>query len=1281
MGSVSADVSGGSHRKGSHDSYKRHMQLPVGFLPSQPTPTISPTHLPDMPTIALVDTAAHESLGPIAKIKLEEYIGHDQVFDIANTPPETVVQRMYDHLESLKTNDIKGAIEMQTQLRVLLMGDHKRVYRTLQAFLRSPSLPEVSLAIAPLGTSNDISRSVGWGSFKEDYWSNTAYVPNMLKTVGLGRPVSVDCWSLRVASDKSKSLIAGLPESFIDSPSGSTGKASLAWNSVYVALDSEAAHGFARLAGPRARRADRPPPQSSSSGVKRMFNCFCGAPANAMQPQLQIQTSTGSWRTVTLPSGLSAIMIENLPKRWANGDDFWDKDREGAEQTPAAYNDKMVEVYGLTQGALHQGWNVRSVENHTKRLGQGGGVRLYVQAPESNHSLYVLMDGEDWWQRVPAGRSDNITKDGLLFELTHHGQTRILANASPHGSAAVSKPSKATSTSVSGGVKTSGKLRADTPPGDAVVDAADTSPDLAVGAAAAAAGVAATGYAGKSSGDYDMPDADGSAQVDLPTPGAVQLDTPGGSGVPTALPDADVSASMPGAEVDTPDIDADGVEVSAALPGAAIAAEPPKKKSMFSFLHKGSAEGAPSAGFDADSAAVDAEGSAPGADIEAGTASGAAGALPSVDIGGHDTSIDVPDVHASDVRGPDLVIPGGDVSAPDAQFDGGDISAPDLGAPSPGVHGPDMTIPTFEGGDVGMDVDASLPSADVKAPDVDMSAPEMPATLPPAGDVGGTSLGAGLAAGAAGMAGALGAAGAYAIGSGKSDDDKHNVEVDGPAVDVDMPDVDADGVSASLDKPKKGFFGGLFGRKKTDADVSASLPAMDVAAPVVDAELPSADVSAPDLSLKAPEVELPAPSAEVTGVAFPLEGPGLAAALTSADVSAPGISLDTPVVDVSLPTVSGPDVDASLPSADVSAPGFSFQAPDVDASLPSADTSAPGISLEAPDVDTSLPSADVSAPEVDMKVSAPEGMDAGALGAGVAAGAAGLAGALGAAGVLSGDSPDVNVKVDTPDADLDVPKVDVDVPSVDVAAPAVDVDAPSVDVDAPSVDIEGASASLKPKKGFLKGIFGRKKTDVDASASLPGVSAGVDVPDVDASLPSAGVSMPDADVDMPAVDASLPTVDVDMSAPDMDASLPSADVSSPQVDMKVSAPEGMDAGALGAGVAAGAAGLAGALGAAGALSEDSPDVNVKVDSPDADLDVPSIDVAAPAVDVDAPAVDVDAPSIDMEGASASLKPKKGFLKGIFSRKKTDVDASASLPGVLSVVILCHVRAPDVHCLT
>lgn len=273
------------------------------------------------------------------------------------------------------------------------------------------------------------------------------------------------------------------------------------------------------------------------------------------------------------------------------------------------------------------------------------------------------------------------------------------------------------------------------------------------------------------------------------------------------------------AAVDAPAVDAEGLEVSAALPGAAVAAEAPKKKGMFSFLSRGTAD-VPSAGLDADSAAMDVEGAAPGIDVDGAVVTGAAGALPSVE----DTpsvSMDVP--AASDVRGPDLVIPSADSEVfTDAPEAGASVALPDAsGSVSAGLHGPDMTIPSG---------DAAMPSTDVEmyvdvptAPDVDVSASlgDVDVSAPEGGlDVG--SLSAGAAAGAAGVAGALGAG--LALSGDKAEGD---VKVAGPDVDVDVDAPDAS-LDVDVDKPKEktGFLKGLFGRKKGDIDASATLPGL-----------------------------------------------------------------------------------------------------------------------------------------------------------------------------------------------------------------------------------------------------------------------------------------------------------------------------------------------------------------------------------------------------------------------------------------------------------------------
>ena len=105
------------------------------------------------------------------------------------------------------------------------------------------------------------------------------------------------------------------------------GKISLAWNSVYLALDEEAAQGFSRLAAPSDRSTEKPAPSSTGSMFNKLFQgCFCGAPPGTIQVRLELQDAGGKWSTHDVPQNLSAIMIENLPKRWANGEEFWEGD-------------------------------------------------------------------------------------------------------------------------------------------------------------------------------------------------------------------------------------------------------------------------------------------------------------------------------------------------------------------------------------------------------------------------------------------------------------------------------------------------------------------------------------------------------------------------------------------------------------------------------------------------------------------------------------------------------------------------------------------------------------------------------------------------------------------------------------------------------------------------------------------------------------------------------------------------------------------------------------------
>ena len=92
-------------------------------------------------------------------------------------------------------------------------------------------------------------------------------------------------------------------------------------------MDDETAKGLARLVAPSSKAAAR----SRKTGLKSKL-CFCGPEDTFDTPvgvQLEIASRAGEWRRVEVGGSVTAIMVENLPKRWAKGGDFWDSRESG----------------------------------------------------------------------------------------------------------------------------------------------------------------------------------------------------------------------------------------------------------------------------------------------------------------------------------------------------------------------------------------------------------------------------------------------------------------------------------------------------------------------------------------------------------------------------------------------------------------------------------------------------------------------------------------------------------------------------------------------------------------------------------------------------------------------------------------------------------------------------------------------------------------------------------------------------------------------------------------
>uniref|UniRef100_A0A8C5TYF2 Uncharacterized protein n=1 Tax=Malurus cyaneus samueli TaxID=2593467 RepID=A0A8C5TYF2_9PASS len=626
----------------------------------------------------------------------------------------------------------------------------------------------------------------------------------------------------------------------------------------------------------------------------------------------------------------------------------------------------------------------------------------------------------------------------------------------------------------------------------------------------------------------------------------------------------------------------------------------------------------------------------------------------------HMPKVKVPSVVFSKptVKAPKLDV---DVSLPQAELKAGDADVT--------IAAPDIKLPSVEG------------SLELQAPDVDLKAPTVEGKL----EMEGTGL------------------------KGKLKMPKF----DKPKFALSSPKVEAPSAEVSLPSPTV---------KAPKLDVDVSLPQAELQAGDADVTIAAPDIKLPSvegsLELQAPDVDLKAPTVEGK---LEMEGTGLKGKLKMPKFDKPKFALSSPKVEAPSAEVSLPSAEVELPSATVTASG---EGPTLGlkADIPGAKTEGAGWKLEkpslkmpkadikAPKAGISLPSVDVTLPQANVDLQAPEAalsLEGEVKGPEKEAAKTkdgkfkmpkfgmpsfGWSSSREAKGTVASEvdvslkEPQVTVPSAAAEVDVSLPAAEIQVPGVEVTVETGAVAAEGEkgrfkmpDVKMPSVKlpkVKGPHAQVSLPKADIslpKGQEGEVALQgPEAEASLD-VAAGkaegggmkihmpkVKVPSVVFSKPTVKAPKLDVDVSLPQAELKAGDADVTIAAPDI--KLPSVEGSlelqAPDVDLKAPTVEGK--------LEMEGTGLKGKL---KMPKFDKPKFALsspKVEAPSAEVSLPSAEVELPSATVTASGegptlgLKADIPGAKTEGAGWKLeKPSLKMPKADIKAPKVDI----SLPSV------------------
>ncbi|XWS73187.1 hypothetical protein CRYUN_Cryun02cG0104600 [Craigia yunnanensis] len=376
---------------------------------------------PESPMVVFINSRSGGRHGPVLKERLQQLISEEQVFDLHDVKPHEFVRYGLGCLEKWANNGDLCAKETRQNIRVVVAGGDGTVgwvLGCLGELHQKGREPVPPVAIIPLGTGNDLSRSFGWGGSFPFVWKSA--IKRTLHRATTGPICRLDSWhvvlqmpggevvdpphSLKVTEEYQLDQTLEIEGDVPDKVNCYEG---VFYNYFSIGMDAQVAYGFHHLRNEKPYLAQGPISNkiiySGYSCTQGWFltPCISDPSLRELKNILRIhikRVNCSQWEQIPVPKSVRAIVALNL-HNYGSGRNPWGNlkpeylEKRGFVEAHA--DDGLLEIFGLKQG-----WHASFVMVElisAKHIAQAASIRLEIRGGEWKDA-FMQMDGEPWKQ-------------------------------------------------------------------------------------------------------------------------------------------------------------------------------------------------------------------------------------------------------------------------------------------------------------------------------------------------------------------------------------------------------------------------------------------------------------------------------------------------------------------------------------------------------------------------------------------------------------------------------------------------------------------------------------------------------------------------------------------------------------------------------------------------------------------------------------------------------------------------------------------------------------------